>query len=139
MLKNFRDSTKSVLSFFQWMKKQAMDYLKLTSPAQFAWTGYITRPQEIDPCKHMFCQTCLIRLSYEAIDNCPLCRGAINDTKFNRELNQKIRNQYLEDYLSREKLGEKSSIFLIPRNGYWQIANCQDKHLNSYNSNLLVS
>ena len=61
----------------------------------------------------MFCQTCVIRLSHEAIDNCPLCRGYINGTRFDRELNEKIRNQHPKDYLSRENLEAKSGIFLI--------------------------
>ena len=73
----------------------------------------IHRPQEIDPCKHMFCQSCLFGLSQAEGRNCPLCRGAINDTKFKRELNKKIRNQHPEDYLSRENLEAKSGIFLI--------------------------
>ena len=74
----------------------------------------IHRPQEIDPCKHMFCQSCLIRMSEAGCTKkCPLCRGAINNTKFNRELNQMIRNQHPEDYLNRENLEAKSGNFLI--------------------------
>ena len=72
------------------------------------------RPHEIDPCKHMFCQPCLIRLSQAGGTNCPLCRGVINTTKFNRALEEAIQNQYPEDYLSRENLEVKSGIFVIP-------------------------
>ena len=74
------------------------------------------RPQEIDPCKHMFCQSCLTRMYHENLGmeaKCPLCRGAINDTKFNRELNKTIRSQHPEDYLSRENLEAESGIFLM--------------------------
>ena len=72
------------------------------------------RPQEIDPCKHMFCQPCLIRLSQAGGTNCPLCRGAINGSKVNRALGEAIANQYPEDYISRENLEWESGIFMIP-------------------------
>ena len=91
-----------------------MDYVSETDVTCSICLDRIHRPHEIDPCKHMFCQPCLIRLKDAGSTNCPLCRGAINGTKFNCDLNEGIRKQHPEDYFSRENLEYKSGIFLTP-------------------------
>ena len=55
-------------------------------------------PFEIDPCRHTFCQFCLLRLSQAHRFNCPICRGAINGIKFNRKLHLALLTQHFDDY-----------------------------------------
>ena len=117
---------------FPWFNKLSSNFFAMDKKTNNELSGIdvtcsicldmLHRPQEIDPCKHMFCQSCLIRLCHEGtpmdphedvVRNCPLCRGPINDTKFNRELNKTIRSQHPEEYLSRENLEAESGIFLI--------------------------
>ena len=74
------------------------------------------RPHEIDPCKHRFCQPCLIRMSQAGRMNCPLCRGAINGLYINSELDEAIQNQHREDYLRRQKLEIMSNFYEVPMN-----------------------
>ena len=74
----------------------------------------IHRPQEIDPCKHMFCQSCLIRLSQAHRSNCPMCRGAINGTKLNLKLHLALWTQHFDDYENRYNVELESGIYDIP-------------------------
>ena len=72
------------------------------------------RPYEIDPCGHTFCQSCLIRLSQAHRSNCPICRGAINGTKFNLKLHLALWTQNFDDYENRYIMELESGIYEIP-------------------------
>ena len=41
------------------------------------------RPHSLDPCRHIFCETCLRRLSQAQIVKCPICRAIIRKCYFN--------------------------------------------------------
>ena len=76
------------------------------------------RPYEIDPCRHTFCQSCLIRLSQAHRSNCPICRGAINGTKLNLKLHLALWTQHFDDYRYRYRytVELESGIYDIPMN-----------------------
>ena len=74
----------------------------------------LQRPYEIDPCCHTFCQSCLIRLSQAGSINCPICRGAINYTRFNLKLHLALWTQHFDDYENRYTVELESGIFDIP-------------------------
>ena len=75
---------------------------------------HVQRPYEINPCRHTFCQSCLIRLSQARRVNCPICRGAINGTKLNLKLHLAIWNQHFDDYENRNMVELNSGIYEIP-------------------------
>merc|ERR1712037_319210 len=74
----------------------------------------LQRPYEINPCRHTFCQSCLIRLSQARRSNCPICRGAINGTKLNLKLHLALWTQHFDDYENRYNVELESGIFDIP-------------------------
>ena len=74
----------------------------------------LQRPYEIDPCRHTFCQSCLIRLSQAGSINCPICRGAINYTRFNLKLHLALRTQHFDDYENRYTEELETGIYDIP-------------------------
>ena len=71
-------------------------------------------PHQIDPCRHTFCQSCLIRLSQAHGINCPICRGTINGSNLNQVLDQAIRNQHEDEYLRRQSVEMESGIYNVP-------------------------
>ena len=79
------------------------------------------RPYEIDPCRHTFCQSCLIRLIQAGRSNCPICRGAMNGTKLNIKLHLALLTQNFDDYGNRYIVELKSGIYDIPMNRYVQL------------------
>ena len=74
------------------------------------------RPHQIEPCRHTFCESCLIRLSQAHRVNCPNCRGAINGTNLNHVLDEAIQNQHQDTYLRRRNVEMESGIFDVPMN-----------------------
>ena len=74
---------------------------------------HVQRPYEINPCRHTFCQSCLIRLSQARRVNCPICRGAINGAKLNLKLHLAIWNQHFDDYENRNMVELNSGIYEI--------------------------
>ena len=77
-------------------------------------------PHQIDPCRHTFCQSCLIRLSQARRSNCPMCRGAINGTKLNLKLHLALWTQHFDDYENRNTVELESGIYDIPMNWIFQ-------------------
>ena len=71
-------------------------------------------PHQIDPCRHTFCQSCLIRLSQARRSNCPMCRGAINGTKLNLKLHLALWTQHFDDYENRYNVELESGVYDIP-------------------------
>ena len=54
---------------------------------------------ELNPCEHVFCETCLRRLNQAGMSNCPICRRQIQNTMPVEDL----RNQIMETYRGRER------------------------------------
>ena len=107
----------SLNKFGQFMKMiEETSYLSEIDTQCSICLDLMHRPHEIDPCKHRFCQPCLIRLSQARRMNCPLCRGAINGLYINSELDEAIQNQHREDYPRRQKLEIMSNFYEVPMN-----------------------
>ena len=54
-------------------------------------------PQELEVCKHVFCEPCLIRLFQAGEPRCPLCRAVSRESNPLRDLQNTIEIFY-EDY-----------------------------------------
>ena len=71
------------------------------------------RPHQTEPCRHIFCLSCLIRLNQAGGRNCPLCRTVIQGTNLKKELDEKIQINFEDYYISRMNVEmESGSIFL---------------------------
>ena len=68
----------------------------------------------------------MIRLSQAQRINCPICRGAINDTKLNLKLHLAIWNQHFDDYENRNTVELESGIYEIPMDWTVQLDSSSD-------------
>ena len=68
-------------------------------------------PQELEVCKHVFCEPCLIRLFQAGGPRCPLCRAVSRESNPLRDLQNTIEIFY-EDYCQeRSNVERESGIF----------------------------
>ena len=75
-------------------------------------------PQELIPCEHVFCETCLNRLSQARIYNCPICRRQIMNTLPVEDLRNQIMETYPQHVQERAEAEQQSnsySLDLLPR------------------------
>ena len=75
-------------------------------------------PQELIPCEHVFCETCLRRLNQARIYNCPICRRQIMNTLPVEDLRNQIMERYPQHVQERAEAEQQSnsySLDLLPR------------------------
>jgi len=71
------------------------------------------KPHTLVPCGHVFCQMCLMKLSYHQPRHtaCPMCRGCIQDCLPNGDLDSSIKNRNRNLYDRQEdKLAEMKQL-----------------------------
>ena len=71
-------------------------------------------PTILDPCQHVFCQTCLRRLGNAHINNCPICRHEIQNCHPAMELHESLQDSYPEQYFNRQEIERNSNVYALP-------------------------
>jgi hypothetical protein len=72
------------------------------------------RPHSLQPCQHLFCDSCLRRLAGARIHKCPVCRSPIKDCHLDQELHDSIEDQHQDVYIQRQQAEMNSGIFNMP-------------------------
>jgi len=73
-------------------------------------------PFQTEPCRHIFCETCLRRLGQKnaMATKCPLCRSRIRFCKHLAATSREIREQHEAIYLRRKKFERSTPVFSYP-------------------------
>ena len=69
------------------------------------------QPSELEGCKHVFCQSCLIRLIQAGGTTCPLCRAVFRQSNPLRDLQNTIDIFYEDYYQERSNVERESGIY----------------------------
>ena len=72
------------------------------------------QPTVLDPCQHIYCETCLRRLGNHQINTCPICRSDIQDCYPIKELHKFLQDKYPRQYFLRQQIETKSNVYLLP-------------------------
>ena len=72
------------------------------------------QPTILDPCQHIYCETCLRRLGYAEINTCPLCRNDIQGCYPLIELCKSLKTKFPDQFKSRQLNENKSKDYLLP-------------------------
>jgi hypothetical protein len=107
------DETVDIFGEFMKMVEETLYLSEIETECSICLNS-LQRPHVIDPCGHMFCQACLIRLSQAQGRNCPNCRGAINSTNLKIELHLALQNHHPNAYQNRHIEELESGVYDIP-------------------------
>ena len=72
------------------------------------------QPTILDPCQHIYCEPCLIRLGNADINSCPMCRHDIQNCYPLIELEKSLKKLFPDQFKSRQLNENKTNVYVLP-------------------------